>query len=70
MKDEMFAVRYVTCKREVSNACNTLAGNPKGKKSLRIPRRTWLENVTLVEQNVMVLTGSIWPRTGSSGVLV
>lgn len=42
MKDVMFAVWYIMRKREVSNACNILAGNPKGKKSLWIPRHTWL----------------------------
>jgi hypothetical protein len=47
------------------NACRFLVENPEGKSPLGIPRHKWVDN-SLERENVMVWTGLMWLRTGTS----
>jgi hypothetical protein len=57
------------CSTNVKNAYRTLVGKPEWKRTLRRPRRRWVDNVEmdLERQDGMVWIELIWLRTGSIG---
>jgi hypothetical protein len=49
------------------NAYRILVGKPEGKRQLGRPRCTWVDNFKMVlREDVVVWTGSIWLRIGTS----
>jgi hypothetical protein len=44
-----------------------IVGKPEGKRPLGRPRRRWVDNIKIdLREDVMVWTGSIWLRIGTS----
>jgi hypothetical protein len=53
------------------NAYRIFAGKPEGKRPLGRLRRRWVDNIKMdLRYDVMVWTGSIWLRIGTSGGLL
>jgi hypothetical protein len=56
---------------EKRNAYRILVGKPEGKRSLRRPRRRWVDNIKMyLREDGMVWIGLIWLRIGTSGGLL
>jgi hypothetical protein len=53
-------------------ACSRkLVGKPEGKRPLGRPRRRWMYNIKMdLRYDVVLWTGSIWLRIGTSGELL
>jgi hypothetical protein len=50
------------------NAYRILVGKPDGERPLGRPRRRWVDSIKIDRrEDGMVLTGSIWLRTGTGG---
>jgi hypothetical protein len=57
---------------EKRNAYRIFVRKPKGKGSLRRPRRRWMDNIKMDLRKIgwVVLTGFMWLRIGTSGCLL
>jgi hypothetical protein len=56
---------------ETRNAYRILVGKPEGKRSLRRPRRRWVDNIKMnLRKNLMMWIGLIWLRIETSGELL
>jgi hypothetical protein len=57
---------------EKENACRILVGKPEGKRTLERPRRTLVSNIEIDLRDIglVVWTGLIWFRIGTSGGLL
>jgi hypothetical protein len=57
---------------EKRNSYTILVGKPEGKRSLRRPRRTWVNNIkmNLIEVGWGGMDGLIWLRIGTGGGLL
>jgi hypothetical protein len=56
---------------EKRNAYRILVGKPEGKRPLGRPRCRWVDNIKMdLRDDVVVWTGLIWLRIGTSGVLL
>jgi hypothetical protein len=55
---------------EKRNAYRILVGKPEGKRPLGSPRCGWVDNIKIDFREMMVWTGSIWLRIGTSGGLL
>jgi hypothetical protein len=53
------------------NVFRLLVGKPEGKRPPGRPRYRWMDNIkmNLTEIGLVVWTGLVWPRMGSSGEL-
>jgi hypothetical protein len=53
------------------NAYRILVGKPEGKRPLERPRCKWKDNIIMnFREDGVMLTGLIWLRIGTSGVLL
>jgi hypothetical protein len=60
---------HVARMRANRNAYRILVGNPEGKRPLGRPSRRWVNSIKWIldREDVVVWTGSIWLRIGTSG---
>jgi hypothetical protein len=57
---------------EKRNECRLLVGKSEGKRSLRRPRRWWVDNIKMDFEEIGwgILTRLVWLRIGISGGLL